>query len=58
MTKSLTGSNGKHVQPGGVKRVRIADGSYANTVRSDSSTLSRDLGAVFKSNVKKAIKNG
>lgn len=37
----------------GVKRVRAADGSYSNTVQSDSSTLSSDLSYVFKSNVKK-----
>jgi len=37
----------------GVKRVRTSDGSYSNTVQSDSSTLSSDLGYVFKSNVKK-----
>jgi hypothetical protein len=37
----------------GVKRVRGSDGSYSNTVQSDSSTLSSDLGYVFKSNVKK-----
>lgn len=40
----------------GVKRVRAADGSYANSVHSNSATLSSDLGFVFKSNVKKVSK--
>lgn len=37
----------------GVKRVRVSDGSYSNTIQSNSATLSSDLGYVFKSNVKK-----
>lgn len=37
----------------GVKRTRLADGSYANTIQSDSATLSSDLSYVFKANVKK-----
>ena len=40
----------------GVKRVRAPDGRYANTVFSDSPTLSSDLGYVFRSNVKKVSK--
>jgi len=40
----------------GVKRVRVSDGRYANTVYSNSKTLSSDLGYVFKTNVSKVSK--
>lgn len=40
----------------GVKRVRVADGGYANVVRSNSATLSSDLGYIFKANVRKVTK--
>jgi hypothetical protein len=49
-------SAGSRTEGPGVKRVRAADGSYANSVHSNSSTLSSDLGFVFKSNVKKVSK--